>query len=490
MLYKIFKTINNHYYLYDTLSNNIAEIDKISAEIIESEDFIEKLYNDSLLQIIKPSKHLDKSVKKSITGIRKLYDSKNFFQKIKFKNIEYPISKVKYKEKLSSKISSYTIEITRKCNFRCEYCIYGKHYKKTRDHENITISIKVLNKIVNFIIQHSKGEKEIKVGFFGGEPLLAIKEIKYIINKIEPYFKKIFWRMTTNGSLLNEKVIDFLYKKKIRLIISLDGPQEIHDRYRVDVFGKPTYNIIIDNLIMLKKKYPYYFGTCSFSSVSAPPFKTEEINKYFLNNDIVKNNNFEIGYLNTAENVFFQKFSHLENVKGIIDLWNEHDSLTKLIIKKDLEMIRGNSFFRAYKEDILRIFTRKKIETPTNTNSIFLNGMCMPMAPKLFINIDGEFSCCEKTSDLNYNLGNIYNDFKIDCAYDLLEDYKKNCSNCKTCWLARLCSICIASCIDGEKLSKKAKEEYCQITKKLYAKIFKIYLLLLEENFSCNDLLK
>lgn len=59
--------------------------------------------------------------------------------------------------------------------------------------------------------------------------------------------------LQTNGTLLDDKWCEFLAKNKFLVGLSLDGPAHIHDRYRIDVNGKPTFTAVLDTLKLLQK---------------------------------------------------------------------------------------------------------------------------------------------------------------------------------------------------------------------------------------------
>jgi len=85
------------------------------------------------------------------------------------------------------------------------------------------------------------------------------------------------FNMTINGTLLNKEKIKFLVQNQFSILISIDGPKEIHDRYRVFKNGKGTFNCLIKNLRSMKSMYPEYYNR-SFLFLSFPPSKLLIIN--------------------------------------------------------------------------------------------------------------------------------------------------------------------------------------------------------------------
>ncbi len=60
--------------------------------------------------------------------------------------------------------------------------------------------------------------------------------------------------MTTNLFILNKEIMDFLIINNFSLLGSLDGPQEIHDGYRITMSGKGTFDTVMKNLTRIKEK--------------------------------------------------------------------------------------------------------------------------------------------------------------------------------------------------------------------------------------------
>lgn len=138
---------------------------------------------------------------------------------------------------------------TMDCNFRCWYC-YENHIKGSCINDVIEERIKCF--ILNLITKESN-LSNLHISYFGGEPLLKFKTIheinKFVIlNKREKINFSISF--TTNGGLLNNKMISYLISLKINVNfqITLDGNRDHHDNVRFYSNGKRSYDIIINNI--------------------------------------------------------------------------------------------------------------------------------------------------------------------------------------------------------------------------------------------------
>lgn len=148
--------------------------------------------------------------------------------------------------------NGYTILInpTLECNFRCWYC-YEEHNKghmsdATIEKIKLHLKRKIENREINLL----------NLGWFGGEPLLYFDEVVYPISKFAkqlmeenniPFHNSI----TTNAYCINDDMIEKMQEIGMSYFqITLDGNRERHNKIR-NCSGKPTYDIIIQNIIKI-----------------------------------------------------------------------------------------------------------------------------------------------------------------------------------------------------------------------------------------------
>lgn len=125
------------------------------------------------------------------------------------------------------------ISINNRCNLHCTYC----HFHTTEKAEYLTESEMNVYTILDNIKQHiDKYDIEVfKLGFVGnGEPLLDYVSLKGYIEYISDYLLsgRIAAYTITNGTLVNEEILDFFKKHKVNVGFSIDGISEIHNRLR------------------------------------------------------------------------------------------------------------------------------------------------------------------------------------------------------------------------------------------------------------------
>jgi uncharacterized protein len=141
------------------------------------------------------------------------------------------------------------------CNLNCEYCFYLEKKALFAENENYRMSDKVLKAFVQKYIR-ANDVPEISFAWQGGEPMLmGLDFFKKAVRLQKQYShgKKITNSLQTNGVLLDNAWCEFLAKNNFLVGISLDGPEDIHNRYRVDGRGRGTFSAVIKAVELMQK---------------------------------------------------------------------------------------------------------------------------------------------------------------------------------------------------------------------------------------------
>ncbi|MFC2149244.1 anaerobic sulfatase maturase [Candidatus Auribacterota bacterium] len=141
------------------------------------------------------------------------------------------------------------------CNLNCDYCFYLEKKALFPQDENYRMSDEVLTAYITKYIT-SQPAPEVEFVWQGGEPtLLGLDFFKKVIKLQKPFIehKKIKNTLQTNGTLLTDEWCKFLKNNNFLVGISLDGPKDIHDRYRRDRDGNPTFDNVMRGLRLLQK---------------------------------------------------------------------------------------------------------------------------------------------------------------------------------------------------------------------------------------------
>lgn len=166
----------------------------------------------------------------------------------------------------------YTIYLTTECNFACTYC-----YESFCDVKAMTWDR--LKQIVDYIFTTDTNSKII-ISFMGGEPLLKKELIIDAVEYIERHYKKeCSYHITTNCSLLDEKMLDFMKLHKFKIRASFDGIKEVHNMNRIPKNNKDVYERILENILRMKEKGMDFLirGTIAENTIS---YLTENV-KFF-----------------------------------------------------------------------------------------------------------------------------------------------------------------------------------------------------------------
>jgi uncharacterized protein len=141
------------------------------------------------------------------------------------------------------------------CNLDCKYCFYLEKEKLYPGENSWRMSDEVLEKYICDYIQ-SQPVPEINFAWQGGEPtLLGVDFFRKAVALQEKFAdgKIIFNAIQTNGTLLDDEWCEFLAANKFLVGLSIDGPAELHDKYRVDKRQQPTFDQVMRGLELLKK---------------------------------------------------------------------------------------------------------------------------------------------------------------------------------------------------------------------------------------------
>jgi len=133
------------------------------------------------------------------------------------------------------------------CNFSCTYCYEGSMKGKHAMAEDTA------DQLITYIKSRFTTDKnKLTLDFYGGEPLLYTKRIKYIASQLKSFVEEqggIFrFSLVTNGSLLSRKIATELVPLGLSIAkVTVDGPAAIHDQYRPFKSGQPSFAIIMTN---------------------------------------------------------------------------------------------------------------------------------------------------------------------------------------------------------------------------------------------------
>src|SRR5579872_4354094 len=132
------------------------------------------------------------------------------------------------------------------CNLDCKYCFYlekERLYPERSGKSGWAMSDAVLHAYIRQYIE-AHDRPVVTFAWQGGEPtLLGVEYFAKVLRIQEQYAegKRIENTLQTNGVLLDDAWCEFLAENRFLVGLSIDGPPELHDKFRVDRGGAPTF---------------------------------------------------------------------------------------------------------------------------------------------------------------------------------------------------------------------------------------------------------
>ncbi len=155
------------------------------------------------------------------------------------------------------------------CNLDCTYCYYLEKEKLYPRGENFRMAPEVLETFISQYIA-SQPTREVTFAWQGGEPtLLGLDYFRTIveIQRRHAQGRVIKNALQTNGTRLDAAWCRFFRENGFLIGLSVDGPRKLHDTYRVDKGGKPTFDRVMSALKLLKA-HGVEFNTLTVVSAS------------------------------------------------------------------------------------------------------------------------------------------------------------------------------------------------------------------------------
>jgi sulfatase maturation enzyme AslB (radical SAM superfamily) len=273
-------------YGYDAYSNQILELEGTEASILSGLSAGHS--RDEILKTL-CVRNADVDAEQELRDFLEECSRLRVFQPIKRRPVAPAVSINRIREELEQKLSAVVLNVTENCNLRCRYCAYGGAYPLNRVHSNSYMSESTARKAIDFVLARSTDtDRPVSVAFYGGEPLLNFGVIRLVAECLRKWGGDYMLHMTTNGTLLlNPEVRSFVAEHNVGLLVSLDGPPQIHNQWRQTKNRQPTHHLVEEGLLKLKEEHPeYYDKHISFNAVLTPTADISKVVEYFLESPV------------------------------------------------------------------------------------------------------------------------------------------------------------------------------------------------------------
>lgn len=428
---------NKGFYVYDTNRNRLMRVSKSLFSELST------LQNIGIGDYISIGKNTESSERRAIIQmLEKGYFSASNLEYMEYPGVEYTA------DLLRRSVDKVILQITRDCNFDCRYCVFAGNGKYTRTHEARRMDFSVIKAAIDFVSQNSSDSKTVYITFYGGEPFLEFESIKkatkYALKTIQT--KDVVFNATTNASLLTDEIIDYLETLPFDLLISLDGPEEIHNsNRRFRKTGEGTFELVMNKIENLKSRHRSYFErNVSFNAVVMQKSYLPRIEAFFKEEMQIPDKRVRIQYA---------------DLTGVDYINRNNDFYQDLYVKDEIETTYTEKISNF--SDFLETFNDKSMLPPVWHH----NGPCIPGVQRLFVNYKGDFYPCEKAFETSpcMEIGNVFQGFDYSKIKELMNIGQLSKNECNLCWAKRYCDICAAKCVDLEtgEISSEKKLYMC-----------------------------
>lgn len=330
-------------------------------------------------------------------------------------------------------ISKFTLEVTQQCNLRCRYCIYSGAYPGRRTHNPAEMSSETLEAAIRFIKEHADPKAPVVgICFYGGEALLQKDRIDWMICRLKAEKTcKFEYSLSTNGVLLTPEVVEWICSiPSMRVTVTIDGDEAVHDANRVFPSGRGSFGIVMEKLRYFKTHYPdEYDSRIQFLSTVDSISRLPALSRFWDSSQLLAGH--RPVHISSIIPTFKGKDKDgadvLRTIMAVYDQALEcYKKGEKNVLTDELERLVGvvsrRVFFDLPEEQ--RFFT------------------CCHTPYSCFVDANGKLFVCERFSVDNF-VGTLADGFDKARVTRLVEDFTARRNRyCSRCWAKRLCRIC------------------------------------------------
>src|SRR5439155_8684980 len=131
--------------------------------------------------------------------------------------------------KLFPPLTHMELVLTEGCNLACTYCFEKGMLGYRR------MPLRIAKAAVDLLFEYSRDADSLQITLFGGEPTLNFDAMRAVTEHAEDRaaasHKKLEFNTTTNGTLLNDEMVDYFARHNINVLLSIDGMAGTHNRF-------------------------------------------------------------------------------------------------------------------------------------------------------------------------------------------------------------------------------------------------------------------
>lgn len=312
---------------------------------------------------------------------------------------------------------------------------------------------------VDFIMSHSSDVEEITIGFYGGEPFLEFDLIKKVVRYVKEVYpeKKVRFNLTTNMTLVSDEIIDYITKNNIEIMISIDGPESVQDKYRVFASGQGSYAKVAKNVSKLCEKDAEYYGKCMTNTVLSPGCDCEAVRDFLDHDELFS----PLTSMVTQVNDVGLK-EQVEYDDSYYTMMRREKFKLLLAMLGEIGFDKVSKVARQHMATILQTYQMLKTKGTDGLKSSHPGGPCVPGKKRVFVDVDGRFYPCERISESEeFQIGNLDEGFDYDRIRKMLNVGKCSRKECLDCWAFLYCGTCIANMTEEGTATKAMRMRRC-----------------------------
>ncbi|WP_315079776.1 thioether cross-link-forming SCIFF peptide maturase [uncultured Clostridium sp.] len=234
-----------NFFVLDVNTGAVHVVDELVYDLVDDN----KLKSKEELVKALSNKYEENVISEAYDEILELIDNEILYSKDQYEEIAHSSMDDR------DYIKAVCLNIIHGCNLRCKYCFADEG--EYHGHKGV-MSLEVAKKAIDYVVKRSGPRKNIEIDLFGGEPTMIMDTIKDIIkyarDNEKKWNKNIRFTMTTNATLLNPEMMDFMDKEMGNIILSLDGRKCVNDNVRIKADGSGSYDDIIPNIKEMIKR--------------------------------------------------------------------------------------------------------------------------------------------------------------------------------------------------------------------------------------------
>jgi uncharacterized protein len=482
---ELFRT-DRSFYVFDARNVGFLEVDAVAYDVLavlrEREAGL-----DELIGLL--PRHPEGEVRAAWNDLEEV-QAEGFLLPYRFQRVPRHENS-EYEEVLSRRMGGFTLFVTTQCNLGCSYCIYGGQYEQHEKLSQTPMAWETLRAAMEFLAKRSGESKQIRLDFFGGEPLLAFdlidRGVRHLKSILPPGGPAVAVTITSNGTVLTDRILDFLLDNEVYLQFSIDGGRESHDRFRpFKTSGRGSFDVILGNLQRIHDRDPEYFRThLRIKGVLTTEQVDHDDPEFFghpLVRSIVENNAF----------IFLNEEPHFDLAKDD-DYFERIDRLGRKLLEREgaqgeAELLEGlNPKQKAlYHHTLGRFFELQAV------NRVYFDGRdatpfikgCLTGYQEGAVSANGDISICLKSAKgNNFVIGNVIEDaWYFDKIRGLNTMFHHDWSGCSSCFLQKSCDLCYEKLNGDEGTWVSGRSRFCEFNRARHRVLFETMLRVTERN--------